>query len=425
MKDIDQRFETSAVHGDGLRDDTHNAIRFPVYSGVAFEFEKAEDMEAAFKHRKRAHVYSRITNPTIENFEKRLTLLENGLGTIALSSGMAALSTSLIALMQPGDNLIASKFLFGNTYSLLRETLATFGIESRFVDIRNCQEVEQAIDKKSRLILFETITNPQMIVPDVTKLSVIAEQHGLILVADGTVTTPYLFKAKDFGVNLVIHSTTKYISGGATSIGGAIVDLGNYDWRQCPALKKYHKYGQGAFMARLRMEVHRNLGSCMSPQSAYLQTLGLETLALRVKTSCDNCLALAQYLQSKVEVRAVYYPGLPGAQGHELSLQQFGGFFGGVLSFELAGKEEAFLFLNTLQLIRRATNINDNKSLIIHPASTIFSDCSEQERADMSVTNSLLRLSVGIENIHDLIADLNRAFAAMESSTGSTNRQDT
>lgn len=424
MKDIDQRFETSALHGDGLSGDAHNAIRFPVYSGVAFEFENAEDMEAAFNHRKRTHVYSRITNPTIEHFEKRLTLLENGLGSIALSSGMAALSTSLIALMQPGDNLIASKFLFGNTYSLLRETLATFGIESRFVDIRNCQEVEQAIDKKSRLILFETITNPQMIVPDVKKLSTIAEQHGLILVADGTVTTPYLFKAKDFGVNLVIHSTTKYISGGATSVGGAIVDLGNYDWRQCPALKKYHKYGQGAFIARLRMEVHRNLGSCMSPQSAYLQTLGLETLALRVKTSCDNCLALAQYLKSKVKVRAVYYPGLPGAQGHELSLGQFSGLFGGVLSFELASKEEAFLFLNTLQLIRRATNINDNKSLIIHPASTIFSDCSEEEKADMSVTNSLLRLSAGIENIHDLIADLNRAFAAIESSTGSINQQD-
>ncbi len=424
MKNIDQRFETSALHGDGLNDDAHNAIRFPVYSGVAFEFENAEDMEAAFNHRKRAHAYSRITNPTIENFEKRLTLLENGLGTIALSSGMAALSTSLIALMQPGDNLIASKFLFGNTYSLLRETLATFGIESRFVDIRNCQEVEQAIDKKSRLILFETITNPQMIVPDVKKLSTIAEQHGLILVADGTVTTPYLFKAKDFGVNLVIHSTTKYISGGATSVGGAIVDLGNYDWRQCPALKKYHKYGQGAFIARLRMEVHRNLGSCMSPQSAYLQTLGLETLALRVKTSCDNCLALAQYLKSRIEVAAVYYPGLPNAQGHELSLRQFGGFFGGVLSFELTGKEEAFQFLNALQLIRRATNINDNKSLIIHPASTIFSDCSEEEKADMSVTNSLLRLSVGIENIHDLIADLNRAFAVIESSTGSINQQD-
>lgn len=424
MKDIDQRFETSALHGDGINDDAHNAIRFPVYSGVAFEFENAEDMEAAFNHRKRAHAYSRITNPTIENFEKRLTLLENGLGTIALSSGMAALSTTLIALMQPGDNLIASKFLFGNTYSLLRETLATFGIESRFVDIRNCQEVEQAIDKKSRLILFETITNPQMIVPDVTKLSTIAEQHGLILVADGTVTTPYLFKAKDFGVNLVIHSTTKYISGGATSVGGAIVDLGNYDWRQCPALKKYHKYGQGAFIARLRMEVHRNLGSCMSPQSAYLQTLGLETLALRVKTSCDNCLALAQYLKSRIEVVAVYYPGLLGTQGHELSFQQFNGLFGGVLSFELAGKEDAFLFLNALQLICRATNINDNKSLIIHPASTIFSDCSEEEKADMSVTNNLLRLSVGIENIHDLIADLNRAFAAIESSTGSINQQD-
>ncbi len=410
MKDIDLKFETYALHGKGAQSGDHNAIRFPVYSGVAFDFDKAEDMELAFTYRKPAHAYSRITNPTVDNFEKKLTLLEDALGTIALSSGMAALTTTLLALLKRGDNLVASKFLFGNTYSLLKDTLTPFGIETRFVDVRDSQEIASAVDPGTRLILLETITNPQMVVPDFDKIAAIAADNDLVLVVDGTVTTPYLFKAKDFGAHVVVHSTTKYISGGATSVGGAIVDLGTYDWKQCPALAKYHKYGQRAFLARLRMEVHRNFGSCMSPQSAYLQTLGLETLVLRVKASCDNSLALARYLQERDEVESVNYPGLASSPYHELAVKQFSGHSGGVLSFELKDKKEAFQFLNRLRLIRRATNINDNKSLIIHPASTIFADCTQEEKSEMNVSDGLIRLSVGIENIEDLKGDISQAF---------------
>lgn len=410
MKDIDLRFETRALHGDGLHNESHNAIRYPVYSGAAFEFDRAEDMELAFTNRKPAHVYSRSTNPTVDHFEKKLTLLENGLGTIALSSGMAALSTTLLALLQQGDSVVASKYLFGNTYSLLKETLSPFGVEARFVDIRNAKEVEEAVDSTTRILLLETIANPQMVVPDFNKIAEITEKYGLVFVVDGTVTTPYLFQAKNFGAHLVLHSTTKYISGGATSIGGAIVDLGAYDWQKNPALKKYHKYGQRAFLARLRMEVYRNFGSCMAPQSAYLQTLGLETLSLRVKTSCDNCQGIAKYLQQKDEVTKVRYPGLEDSPYHELALTQFTGRFGGVLCFELGGREDAFSFINNLKLIKRATNINDNKTLIIHPASTIFSDCSQEERENLEVNDSLIRLSVGIEDVRDLIDDINQAL---------------
>ncbi len=413
MKDLGLRFETRALHGGAVRAESHNAIRFPVYSGVAFDFDNAEDMELAFTYRKPAHAYSRITNPTVEHFEKRLTLLEDGLGCIALSSGMAALTTTLLAVLKRGDNLIASKYLFGNTYSLLKDTIAPFGIETRFVDIRDCQAIEKAVDSSTRLILLETITNPQMVVPDFKEIAKIAAQQKLILLIDGTVTTPYLFKAKEFGAHLVIHSTTKYISGGATSVGGALVDLGTYDWLQCPALAKYHKYGPGAFLARLRMEVHRNFGSCMAPQSAYLQTLGLETLSLRVRNSCENCLAIATYLEQRTEVKKVNYPGLPGSPFQAIAQKQFRGHYGGVLSFELANKNEAYRFINSLQLIRRATNINDNKSLIIHPASTIFSDCTKDEKKEMEVSESLIRLSVGIENINDLLDDISRAFDAI------------
>lgn len=410
MKDIELRFETQALHGNGSHSDSHNAIRYPVYSGAAFEFERAEDMELAFTNRKPAHVYSRSTNPTVDHFEKKLTLLENGLGTIALSSGMAALTTTLLALLQQGESIVASKYLFGNTYSLLKETLSPFGIEARFVDIRNAQEVEEAVDSTTRIVLVETIANPQMVVPDFNKITEITDKYGLILMVDGTVTTPYLFQAKKFGAHLVLHSTTKFISGGATSLGGAIVDLGTYDWQQNPALKKYHRYGQGAFLARLRMEVHRNFGSCMAPQSAYLQTLGLETLSLRVKTSCDNCLEVAKYIQQKDGVRKVHYPGLEGSPYRDLALAQFNGKFGGVLGFELDGRQEAFKFINNLELIKRATNINDNKTLIIHPASTIFSDCSQEEREKLDVNNSLIRLSVGIENVRDLVDDISQSL---------------
>lgn len=416
MKDFGLQFETRALHGNEAHKEahkeTHNALRYPVYSGVAFDFAKAEDMELAFTHRKPAHAYSRITNPTVDHFEKKMTLLEQGLGAIALSSGMAGLTTALLALLKQGDNLVASKYLFGNTYSLLKNTLSELGIETRFVDIRDCGRIADAIDGQTRLILAETISNPQMVVPDFAKIAALAADNGLILMVDGTVTTPYLFAARDFGVDLVIHSTTKFISGGATSVGGVIVDLGTYDWRRCPALQKYHRYGQGAFLARLRMEVHRNFGACMSPQSAYLQTLGLETLALRVRTSCGNALALAEYLRGRREVRAVNYPGLGDSPCHGLAEQQFNGHFGGVLSFELEDKKEAFRLINGLKLIRRATNINDSKTLVIHPASTIFADCSAGEKAEMNVSEGLVRLSVGIEHVADLINDVSQAFAS-------------
>jgi O-acetylhomoserine (thiol)-lyase len=410
MKEFGLKFETRVLHSDEAQRETHNALRFPVYSGVAFDFAKAEDMELAFTHRKPAHVYSRITNPTVEHFEKKMSRLEHGLGAIALSSGMAGLTTALLSVLRRGDNLIASKYLFGNTYSLLKNTLTEFGIETRFVDIRDCGRIADAIDGETRLILVETISNPQMVVPDFAKIAALAAEKKLILMVDGTVTTPYLFSAKEFGVHLIIHSTTKFISGGATSVGGVIVDLGTYNWTQCPALKKYHRYGQGAFLARLRMEVHRNFGACMSPQSAYLQTLGLETLVLRVRTSCDNTLALADYLRGRPEVHSVNYPGLSESPFHEPAKKQFNGYFGGVLSFELKNKEEAFRFINRLRLIRRATNINDNKTLVIHPASTIFADCSAQEKTEMNVSEGLVRLSVGIEHIDDLIDDVSQAF---------------
>jgi len=396
MVEQNYRFDTKALHGAGYQKDHHNGIRFPVYAGVAFGFDSAEDMEDAFLHRKPSHAYSRITNPTVEQFEQNLTQLENGLGTIALSSGMAAITNAFLAVLKKGDNIIASKYLFGNTLSLIEETFKGLGIQARLVDVNNERELENAVDDHSRVIFCETITNPQMNVSDFSLISKIAKKHNLVLIVDNTVTTPYLFNAREHGVNIAVHSTTKYISGGATSVGGgAIVDLGNYEWTRNPALEKYHNLGQFAFLARLRKEVYRNFGACMSPQSAYLQTLGLETLSLRVSKSCDNALFIARSLEKNPKIKTINYPGLESSEYYHLSRTQFqndsneGFASGGVISFELESRDAAFELINQLKLIKRATNINDNKSLIIHPASTIFVDFSSNDRKEMGVTDSL------------------------------------
>lgn len=406
------RFDTRALHGPDRQRDSHNCTRYPIYAGAAFNFESAEEMEDAFLYRRPSHVYSRITNPSVEIFERTLTMLENGFGGIALSSGMAATTNALLTLVNQDDNIIASRYLFGNTLSLLERTFKGFGVQTRFVDVNDEKSLKNAIDQNSRVIFCETITNPQMNVSDFSTISRIAQKYDLAVVVDNTVTTPYLFNAKKHGVNVVVHSTTKYISGGATSVGGAIIDLGNYDWTKNRVLQKYHDRGAFAFLARLRKEVYRNFGACMSPQTAYLQTLGLETLSLRILKSCENALKTARFLEKSPQVTAVNYPGLESSGFYHLAKKQFNGAAGGVISFELEDKKRAFNFINSLHLIKRATNINDNKSLIIHPATTIFSDFSEEEKKAVGVTDRLVRLSMGIEDVRDLIDDISQALSS-------------
>jgi O-acetylhomoserine (thiol)-lyase len=354
--------------------------------------------------------YSRISNPTVELFEKRLNALEDGFATVAVSSGMAAISTTLLNLVTEGDNIVAASSLFGGTYSLLANVLGPLGIKTRFVDVNDLDSIDAAIDARTRAILLETISNPCIIVPDFDAISRIAGARKVVLVADSTVTTPYLFEARRFGVNVVVHSTTKYISGGATSMGGAIVDLGNFDWSAVPSLNDYHRFNEQAFTARLRKEVYREIGSCLSPHHAYLQSLGLETLALRMERICRNAQAIADFLETESAVRSVMYPGLASSPYRELARRQFSGLGGGVLSFQLPSKAASFQFLNKLSLIRRATNLGDNKSLALHPASTIFANLTEEAVKGLGVDDALVRLSVGIEDWDDLVDDIHNAL---------------
>ena len=402
-------FTTRAIHESGLRKEAQGALRFPLYDTAAFGFESAESMADVFYGRQASHAYTRISNPTVETFERKITALEGGVASVAVASGMAAISTTFLNLVASGENIISTASLFGGTYTFFKKILTPFGVETRFVPAEDLAAIEAAIDGNTRAIFIETISNPCMIVADFEEISSIAAKHRIPVIADSTVTTPYLFRARDFGVNVVLHSTTKYVSGGATSMGGVIVDLGNYDWSLSPALQDYHRFRDMAFIARLRKEIYRETGSCLAPHNAWLQTLGLETLGLRMERICANAGSMAEYLSTHRAVKSVLYPGLPSSPFHKLAQKQFSG-FGGILSLNLFSKADCFRFLNKLSVISRASNLGDNKTLALHPASTIFAGFTEAEMKGLGVDDTLIRISFGIEDIDDLREDISQAL---------------
>ncbi|MHB9029917.1 MAG: aminotransferase class V-fold PLP-dependent enzyme, partial [Candidatus Latescibacterota bacterium] len=278
-------------------------------------------------------------------------------------------------------------------------------------DMTDPESIKKALDENTRAVFVEAITNPQLEVADIREIAEIAHGGGIPVVVDGTLTTPYMFQSKSCGADIEVISSTKYISGGATSVGGIIIDNGLFDWSICPRLKDdAARYGPFTLLMKLKREVFRNLGACLSPHNAYLQALGLETLSLRIEKSCRNALEIARFLEGSPAVRSVNYPGLEGSDFHEIAAAQFSGKFGGLLTFGLGNKQQCYRFMDALRIIRRATNVNDNKTLVLHPASTIFCEFSGEEKKMMSVPDSLVRLSVGIEDAEDLIDDLKQAL---------------
>jgi len=406
-----QGFTTKVIHSGFATPDAHNALHMPIYSNAAFEFDSAEKMEDAFIGKSPDHSYSRISNPTVENLELRIKAITGAIAVTAFSSGMAAISNLFIAISQSGSNIITSRHLFGNTYSFFTSTLQAFGVETRFCDLTKAEEVSEHIDENTVAIFFETITNPFLEIADIGKLSEVAEQHKVLLVADSTSTPPNIFNGSSFGIHLEVISSTKMISGGATSIGGLVIDYGTFDWHRTEKLTALaEKYGKFAFNYLFRKEIQRNLGACLSPYHAYLQSLGLETLVLRYERAASNCQTLAEYLLTEPRIKQVNYAGLKSSGNYEIGKKQFGGMPGALLTFNLDSREECFRFLNKLVLIRRATNIYDNRSLIIHPASTMYGNFSPETRQVLGVSDTMLRLSVGIEDVNDLICDIHAAL---------------
>lgn len=406
-----ESFEAQVLHIPFDKEDAYRSLSMPVYNTAAYEFDTAEDMEAAFCGRTADHAYSRISNPTVQYFERKIQIVTGAISVTALNSGMAAISNTLIAIAQSGTNVVTSAHLFGNTYSFLKSTLAAFGVEARCCDLTNIEEVRAQVDEHTCAIFLEVITNPQLEVADLRALAAVGREKGVPLVADTTVIPFHVFSAKACGVDIEIVSSTKYISGGATSIGGLIVDYGTFDWRHSEKLAAMSReFGAATFTTKLRKEIHRNLGAYMTPQVAYMQTLGLETVEVRFARQAGTCLELAKSLQELSNVESVNYTGLESSPYYMLSTEQFGPLPGAMLTFDLASREACFRFMNKLQLIRRATNLFDNKSLAIHPASTIYGSFTAEQRKSMDVSDKTIRLSVGLESVDDLLQDIIQAL---------------
>lgn len=408
----DFSFEARVLNTPYEKADVYHSLSMPVYNTAAYEFDSAEDMEAAFCGRTTDHAYSRITNPTVQYFEDRIRMITGAMGVTALNSGMAAISNTLMAIAYSGANIVTSRHLFGNTYSFLLNTLGAFGVETRFCDLTNPAAVRKHVDQNTCAIFLEVITNPQMEVADLKALSTIGKEAGVPLIADTTVVPFNIFKAVTFGVDIEIVSSTKYISGGATSTGGLILDYGTFDWSNSARLKDVSALvgSQKAFTFKMRKEIHRNLGAYMTPQVAYMQTLGIETMSIRFERQAATCLELAMELQELENIESVNYTGLPGNPYYDISTSQFGPLPGAMLTFNLVSREACFAFMNKLKLIRRATNLFDNKTLAIHPASTIYGTFTEQQRVAMDVDSRTIRLSVGLETVNDLLTDIKQAL---------------
>ncbi|MGL5273460.1 MAG: PLP-dependent transferase [Phocaeicola sp.] len=388
--------QTQAIHTSFQRADAYNSLSMPVYHTASYEFSNASDMSDAFCGRSDAPDYSRVTNPTVTFFEKRIKAITHAHEVVALSSGMAAISNTLLAIASAGKNIVTSNHLFGNSYSLITNTLSRFGVEAKLCNLTQLEAVEAAIDEHSCCIYLEVLTNPQMEVVDVAALSKLAHKYGIPLIADSTLIPFTEFSGKALGIDIELVSSTKYLSGGATSIGGLIIDYGTTP----------------GFAKRMRTEMLLNLGAYMTPHVAYMHTLGLETLHARYRIQSSTALTLAQQLSECPEIQRVNYVGLPSNPFHSLAQQQFGKRAGAMLTIDLESQEACFLFINSLQLIRRATNLFDTKSLAIHPASTIFGNFTAQERASMDVYDTTIRLSIGLEDSDDLLQDIKQALLA-------------
>ena len=387
----------------------------PVYLTAAFEFSDAKSMSDAFCGRSIAPSYSRIANPTTTYLEERVRQITGAVSVTALNTGMTAIHYALTAVSAAGLNIVASKHLFGNSVSLIRDTLGNFGVEPRFADFTNLEEVGSLVDDKTCALFFEIITNPQLFVADIRALANMAHSKGVPLIADTTIVPFPAFCAKNFDIDVEVVSSTKYISGGGTGLGGLLVDYGSFDWSQSPSQalqSRIKRTGRMmAFTARVKTELITNLGGLMTPQVAYMETLGLDTLDLRFRRQAGTASWLARQCRELPEIKRVNYTALEDNPFYGLSERQFGPLPGAVFTIDLLSKKAAFRFIDRLKIIRRATNLFDRKSLAIHPASTIFGLFTDEQRKAMSVPDITIRLSIGLEDGTDLLEDIKQALA--------------
>ncbi len=422
------KFETLGVHAGQQPDPNTGSCAPAIHQSTAFVFESTAQGAARFALEEGGMIYTRLGNPTTDVFESRIAALEGGVAGVATSSGMSAQFTALTTICSAGDNIVSTSHLYGGTFNAFRHLMPRFGIEVRFADGDSVESIESLIDENTKVIFIETIGNPEFSIPDFEAIAKVAQSHGVALFCDNTFGCGgYLCNPIKYGVNVVTHSATKWIGGHATSMGGVVVDGGNFKWDNgkypliAAPVESYHgvnfyeRFGAAAFAVKVRCEGLRDIGACISPFNSFLLAQGLETLALRAQRCCDNALELAQWLESHPKVVSVSYPGLKSSKYHELANKYLTNGYGAVLSFRVKGElKEVSSVVDSLKMIYHVANVGDNKTLIIHPASTTHSQLSESDMVSAGVYPNMLRISVGIENIEDIKADLDQSLSNLQ-----------
>ena len=418
------KFETLQLHAGQVVDDTTKSRAVPIYQTTSFVFEDTQEGADLFALQKAGNIYTRITNPTTSAFEERIAALEGGVGALATASGMAALTYTILGLAHAGDHVVAASTIYGGTFNLLKETLPRYGITTTFVDIDNLEEVEAAIKDNTKLVLIETLGNPVINIPDIEKIAEIAHKHHIPLVADNTFATPYLINVFSHGVDISVHSATKFIGGHGTTIGGVIVDSGKFDWAASGKFPQfvnedpsYHNLsytrdvGAAAFIVAARVQLLRDMGAALSPFNSFLLLQGLETLSLRVERHVQNAEKIVDFLVNHPKVEKVNYPKLADSPYHALAEKYLPKGVGSIFTFHVKGGEaEARKVIDSLEIFSNLANVADAKSLVVHPATTTHAQLSDSDLEAAGVTKNQIRLSIGLENVDDLIEDLRLAL---------------
>lgn len=418
------KFETLQLHAGQVVDATTKSRAVPIYQTTSFVFDDTQEGAELFALQKAGNIYTRITNPTTSAFEERIAALEGGVGALATASGMAALTYTILGLAHAGDHVVAASTIYGGTFNLLKETLPRYGITTTFVDIDNLQEVEAAIGENTKLVLIETLGNPVINIPDIEKIAEIAHKHKIPLVADNTFATPYLINVFSHGVDIAVHSATKFIGGHGTTIGGVIVDSGKFDWAASGKFPQfvnedpsYHNLsytrdvGAAAFIVAARVQLLRDMGAALSPFNSFLLLQGLETLSLRVERHVQNAEKIVDFLVNHPKVEKVNYPKLPDSPYHALAEKYLPKGVGSIFTFHVKGGEaEARKVIDSLEIFSNLANVADAKSLVVHPATTTHAQLSDKDLEAAGVTKNQIRLSIGLENVDDLIEDLRLAL---------------
>lgn len=421
------KFETLQLHAGQVVDATTKSRAVPIYQTTSFVFEDTQEGAELFALQKAGNIYTRITNPTTSAFEERIAALEGGVGALATASGMAAITYTILGLAHAGDHVVAASTIYGGTFNLLKETLPRYGITTTFVDIDNLEEVEAAIGDNTKLVLIETLGNPVINIPDIEKIAEIAHKHQIPLVADNTFATPYLINVFSHGVDIAVHSATKFIGGHGTTIGGVIVDSGKFDWEasgKFPQLVEedpsYHNIsytrdvGVAAFIVAARVQLLRDMGAALSPFNSFLLLQGLETLSLRVERHVQNAEKIVDFLVNHPKVEKVNYPKLADSPYHALAEKYLPKGVGSIFTFHVKGGEaEARKVIDSLEIFSNLANVADAKSLVVHPATTTHAQLSDSDLEAAGVTKNQIRLSIGLENVDDLIEDLRLALESI------------